>query len=165
MAKKLERISERELFISRTLDAPRELVWEVWTNPEHIKHWWGPNGFTNTIHQMDVRPGGIWNYIMHGPDGTNYSNKSVYKEVVKPEKIIYDHISSPKFQFTALFIEQGDKTIVTIQMLFASRKDKQMVVVDFGVDEGLKQNANRLYAYVNQFHQKNLSKKIKLCEK
>lgn len=156
MAKKLERISERELFISRTLDAPRELVWEVWTNPEHIKHWWGPNGFTNTIHEMDVRPGGIWNYIMHGPDGTNYSNKSVYKEVVKPEKIIYDHISSPKFQFTALFIEQGNKTIVTIQMLFASRKDKQMVVADFGVDEGLKQNANRFYDYVNQFYQKNL---------
>jgi len=159
MAKKFERISERELFISRTLDAPRELVWEVWTNREHIKHWWGPDGFKNTIHEMDVRPGGVWNYIMHGPDGENYSNESEYKEVVKPEKIVYNHISSPKFQLTALFIEQGDKTIVTIQMLFASKKDKQMVIKDFGVDEGLRQNTNRLHHYINQLTEKSLLKK------
>lgn len=154
MAKKVDLVSERELLISRTIDAPRELVWEVWTNPDHIKEWWGPNGFTNTIHQMDVRPGGVWNYIMHGPDGTNYNNKSIYKEVIKPEKLVYDHISSPRFQFTALFIEQGEKTIVNIQMLFNSKEDKQKVIMDFGVNKGLKQTTARLAKYAEHFCKK-----------
>ncbi|MCU7371200.1 SRPBCC domain-containing protein [Paucibacter sp. O1-1] len=65
----------RELNISRTLNAPIELVWEAWTNPEHIAKWWGPDGFTNTITTMDMVPGGEWNLVMHGPDGTDYKNK------------------------------------------------------------------------------------------
>ena len=77
--------ANRELGITRVLKAPRELVWKVWTDPEHIKHWWGPNGFTNTIFKMDVRPGGVWEFIMHGPDRTDYKNKHIYKEVVEPE--------------------------------------------------------------------------------
>ena len=61
---------EPTIVITRTVDAPRDLVWKVWTDAAHIARWWGPNGFTNTIHAMDVRPGGTWCYIMHGPDGT-----------------------------------------------------------------------------------------------
>ncbi len=63
------------------LQAPVELVWEVWTTPEHIAQWWGPNGFTNTIQTMDVQEGGEWKLTMHGPDGTNFPNRNVYKEV------------------------------------------------------------------------------------
>src|SRR5436189_119282 len=95
--------TDRELNISRLLNAPIELVWEVWTNPKHIKNWWGPNGFTNTITKMKVEPGGEWDLVMHGPDGTDYKNKSIYKEIVKHKKIVYEHISGPKFLATIEF--------------------------------------------------------------
>src|SRR6266852_4602923 len=79
---------DREIVITRLLDAPRELAFQAWTEPQHVAHWWGPNGFTNTIHEMDVRPGGVWRFIMHGPDGTDYKNEIVYVEVVKPERLV-----------------------------------------------------------------------------
>lgn len=59
--------ADREIVATRVFDAPRDLVFKMWTDPKHIVHWWGPNGFTNTIHEMDVRPGGVWRFIMHGP--------------------------------------------------------------------------------------------------
>src|ERR1700733_3959863 len=82
MEKKESNTADREIRISRLLNAPIELVWEVWTNPEHIKNWWGPNGFTNTIHSMDMKKGGEWNLTMHGPDGTDYKNKTIFKKIV-----------------------------------------------------------------------------------
>ena len=75
--------SERELVITRTFNAPREVVFEAWTDPNHIGHWWGPKGFTLTVLEMDVRPGGVWRYVMHGPDGVDYRNKVYYLEVRK----------------------------------------------------------------------------------
>jgi len=81
MQKKESSAADRVISISRLLDAPIDLVWEVWTDPEHIKNWWGPDGFTNTIQLMDMKEGGEWNLIMHGPDGTDYKNKSVFMEV------------------------------------------------------------------------------------
>ena len=73
--------AQRELVITRIFDAPRELVWRAWTDPKHVAQWWGPNGFTNTIHEMDVRPGGVWRFVMHGPDGVDYANKIVFGEI------------------------------------------------------------------------------------
>src|SRR3982750_4400071 len=102
--------ADRELIISKLLSAPVELVWEVWTDPEHIKNWWGPNGFTNTIFKMEVQPGGEWDFVMHGPDGTDYKNKSIFKEVIKPERIVFEHVSGPKFTATITFEKQGSKT-------------------------------------------------------
>jgi len=142
--------ASRELFISRVFNAPRELVWKVWTEPEHIKQWWGPNGFTNTIFQMDVKPGGVWDFIMHGPDGTDYKNKSVYKEVVKYEKLVYDHVSGPKFQFTVTFKEQGKKTLISIQMLFETVELRDQTVKTFKADEGLRQNMEKLEVYLEK---------------
>ena len=142
--------ASRELFISRVFNAPRELVWKVWTEPEHIKQWWGPNGFTNTIFQMDVKPGGVWDFIMHGPDGTDYKNKSVYKEVVKYEKLVYDHVSGPKFQFTVTFKEQGKKTLISIQMLFETVELRDQTVKTFKADEGLRQNMEKLQVYLEK---------------
>ena len=78
--------SDRELSITRVLNAPRSLVWKVFTEPEHIKNWWGPDGFNITIDKMEVRDKGHWNLVMHGPDGTDYRNEIVYEEIVKPEK-------------------------------------------------------------------------------
>ena len=142
--------TSRELVILRVFNAPRELVWKVWTDPGHIKHWWGPNGFTNTIFQMDVRPGGVWDFIMHGPDGTDYKNKSIYKKVLKYEKLVYDHISGPKFQFTATFKDEGKKTLVSIQMLFETAELRDQTVKTFGAAEGLKQNMDKLENYLEK---------------
>ena len=98
--------ADRELIITRTLNAPVELVWEVWTNSDHIKNWWGPTGFSNTISKMDLKTGGEWNLVMHGPDGTDYKNKSVFKKIVKYKKIVYEHVSGPKFLATIEFEPQ-----------------------------------------------------------
>lgn len=141
--------ADRELCISRLLNAPVELVWEVWTNPEHIKNWWGPDGFTNTITMMHVEPQGEWNLTMHGPDGTNYRNESIFTEVVKHKKLVYDHITGPKFTATISFEEQGDKTLLTWHMLFRNREEFIQTVKTFKADEGLKQNVEKLQVYLS----------------
>src|SRR3954471_23648213 len=136
--------ADREISVSRLLNAPIELVWEVWTDPEHIKNWWGPNGFTNTITKMEVKPGGEWDLIMHGPDGTDYKNKSVFKEIVKHKKLVYEHVSSPKFVATVEFESRGDTTFINWRMLFETREQFIQVVKTFKADEGLKQNIEKL---------------------
>jgi len=142
--------ADREIRISRLLNAPIDLVWEVWTNPEHIKNWWGPNGFTNTISIMNVQPDGEWNLIMHGPDGTDYRNESIFKEVVKHKKLVYDHISGPKFTATITFEEQGDKILLSWHMLFRNKEEFIQTVKTFKADEGLKQNVEKLQAYLTK---------------
>jgi uncharacterized protein YndB with AHSA1/START domain len=145
---------DRELILTRTLNASIDLVWEAWTKPEHIANWWGPNGFTNTITKMDVNPGGEWDLIMHGPDGTDYKNKSVFKEVILHKKIVYEHISGPKFLATINFETQGDKTLITWHMLFETREEFIQVVKTFKADEGLKQNMEKLDVYVTALKSK-----------
>jgi uncharacterized protein YndB with AHSA1/START domain len=142
--------ADRELRLTRLLNAPVELVWEVFTDPEHIKHWWGPNGFTNTITKMDVQPEGEWDLVMHGPDGTDYKNKSVFKEIVKHKKIVYEHVSVPKFLTTIKFEERGKQTQISWHMLFESREQFIQVVKTFKADEGLTQNIDRLEHYLQQ---------------
>jgi len=141
---------DRELHISRLLDAPVELVWEVWTHPEHIANWWGPNGFTNTITTMDMKPGGEWNLVMHGPDGTDYKNKSVFREVTPFKKIVYEHVSAPKFTATVTFEEQGEQTLLNWHMLFETAEEFIQVVKTFKADEGLKQNIEKLALYLKR---------------
>ena len=147
MQKRESNTSDREIRISRLLDAPVELVWEVWTNPEHIKNWWGPNGFTNTITKMDLKPGGEWNLVMHGPDGTDFKNKSVFKEIVALEKIVFEHIS-PNFLATIEFKGNGNKTQLDWHMLFETKEEFIQVVKTFKADEGLKQNVEKLNNYL-----------------
>ena len=142
----------REMSITRTLKVPRELVWKVWTSPEHVKYWWGPDGFTNTISQMDVRPDGVWEFIMHGPDGTDYKNKHIYKEVMKPEKLVLQHVTGPKFLMTVTFEEHGDQTLVRIHSLFESAEQLQEVVKVFKADEGMRQNAERMEIYLKELN-------------
>jgi len=140
--------SDRELVISRILNAPRELVWKVWTEPEHIAKWWGPNGFTNTIIEMDVRTGGKWLHTMHGPDGTDYPNEAVFTEVIKPERLVYVH-AAPKFTATVTFEEQYNKTKITMSMVFETAEIRNLVVKEYGALEGQKQNINRLEEYLS----------------
>jgi uncharacterized protein YndB with AHSA1/START domain len=145
---------DREIVITRVFDAPRTLVWEAWTNPKHVAQWWGPRSFTTTIQEMDVRPGGVWRQIMHGPDGTDYPNRSVFIEIVKPERIVFKHgggkAGGPGVQFesTWTFAEQGEKTLLTLHMRFASAADRDKVVREYGAIEGGKQTLARLAAHL-----------------
>lgn len=141
--------ADREIRISRLFDAEVELVWEVWTDPEHIKNWWGPNGFTNTISKMEIQPGGEWDLIMHGPDGTDFKNKNIFKEIIVYKKLAYEHISTPKFTATIEFEAQGAKTLLNWHMLFESKEQFEEVVKTFKADQGLKQNVEKLDVYLN----------------
>lgn len=148
MERKGSNTADREIHLTRVLNAPIDLVWEVWTNPDHIKNWWGPKGFTSSINKMDVKAQGEWELIMHGPDGTDYKNKSIFQEVVPLKKIVYQHVSAPKFLTTVEFEAQGDKTKINWHMLFESREQFVQVVKTFQADEGLRQNADRLRQYL-----------------
>jgi len=143
----MEKTTDRELRITRTFKAPITLMWEVWTNPEHIANWWGPNGFTNTIHMMDVKEGGEWKLTMHGPDGTNYPNRSVYKEIIPLKKIVYEHFN-PHFITTVLFEAKGDETSIDWCMLFDTADIREIVVKAHNAAEGLKQNIEKLEKYL-----------------
>jgi uncharacterized protein YndB with AHSA1/START domain len=149
MENKKSSTADRELRLSRKLNAPIDLVWEVWTTPEHIANWWGPDGFTNTIHKMDLKAGGEWDLVMHGPDGTNYKNKSIFKEIVLHKKLVYEHVTGPKFVATIEFQEQGDETFITWHMLFESAEEFIQTVKTFKADEGLRQNIEKLDVYLS----------------
>jgi PhnB protein len=151
--------ADRELIITRVLNAPIELVWEVWTNADHIKNWWGPNGFSNTISKMELKPGGEWNLVMHGPDGKDYKNKSVFKKIMKHKKIVYEHISGPKFTATIEFKSEKNKTHLKWHMLFETKEEFIQTVKTFKADEGLKQNISKLEAYISA--QINIRKQLK----
>lgn len=109
-----------ELQISRLFDAPLQAVWDAWTDPEQVARWWGPRGFTLTTHSKDLRPGGTWNYTMHGPDGTDYPNITYYHEVREREALVYDHGASegkpPMFRVSVFFKASGKKTAMEMTM-------------------------------------------------
>ena len=141
--------AEREMVIERTVNAPREIVWRAWTEAEQIAKWWGPNGFTTTIHEMKVEVGGVWRFIMHGPDGTDYPNKVVYREIVKPERLVFDHgddHGKHSHQSTVTFAAQGSKTKVTLRALFDS-VEAHDAAMKYAV-EGGNQTLSRLDQYL-----------------
>lgn len=118
------KVEPNEIYIERVYDAPVQAVWEAWTDPAKVEKWWGPRGFTLTTHSKDLRVGGHWNYTMHGPDGTDYPNKTVYHEVEECRKLVYDHGGNdeqpPLFRVTALFSESNGKTKLQMTMTLAT---------------------------------------------
>ena len=145
--------TERELVFTRVFDAPRSLVFRAWTEPEHVAQWWGPDGFTTTIYEMDVRPGGVWRFVMHGPDGVDYKNRIVFNEVVKPERLVYTHAGEEAdeavhFHVTVTFTDQGGKTRLTMRMTFDMAEELERVVKQYGAVEGAKQHLGRLGQYL-----------------
>jgi uncharacterized protein YndB with AHSA1/START domain len=141
---KTQDTSDRELRAVRVFDAPRDLVFKMWTDPEHIVKWWGPNGFTTTIHKMDVRPGGDWELVMHGPDGRDYPNHKRYLEIDAPKRLVFEHVSEPRHRMTVDFREKDNKTEVAVHMVFASPETFDFVVREYHADTGLTQTLNRL---------------------
>ena len=150
-----EETADREILITREFSASRELVWEAMTNPKHVVNWWGPRGFTTTIEKMDFRVGGVWQHVMRGPDGTKYPNKSVFKEIVKPERIVFQHggkrEGGPGVSFVSTWTfdsTETNKTKVTIRMVFPAAAERDFVVKEFGAIEGGKQTLERLGEYL-----------------
>ena len=145
--------ADREIVQTRVFDAPRERVFDAWTDPKHVAEWFGPNGFTTTTHEMDVRPGGKWRFIMHGPDGTDYDNLIVYREVVRPERLAYSHGSGEaddpyQFEVTVTFADEGGKTNLTMRALFPSAEARDYAVREVGAIEGGRQTLARLAEYL-----------------
>jgi uncharacterized protein YndB with AHSA1/START domain len=138
----------------RELDAPRALVFEAWTDPKHLSQWWGPNGFTTTTSAFDMRPGGVWRFVMHGPDGRDYDNRITFDEIVKPERIRYNHgggddVEPVQFRTTVTFEDLGgNRTRLTLHAVFPSAAERERVIKDYGADKGAAETLARLAGYV-----------------
>jgi len=143
----------RSMVAIRIFDAPRELVFAAWTDPKHLAQWWGPTGFTTTTHSIDIREGGVWRFVMHGPDGRDYQNRITYDEIVKPERIVYRHgggddVEPVQFHTTVTFEDVGGKTRLTLQAVFPSAEERDRVIREYGADKGMVQTLARLEAHI-----------------
>jgi uncharacterized protein YndB with AHSA1/START domain len=147
------RNKSNEIRIVRVYDAPVAAVWEAWTDPEQVAKWWGPRGFTLTTHSKDLRPGGHWRYTMHGPDGTDYPNHTVYHEVEVQKKLVYDHGGfedrPPLFRVTALFTEIDGKTQLDMTMALESA-EKAAEIKQFIKQAGGNSTWDRLAEYLEK---------------
>ena len=112
-------MNNREIFSFRILNYPVELVYHAFANPNHLKHWWGPEGFTNTIHEFDLKPNGKWTLTMHGPEKGNYENASVFKEVIPHKLVSWKRNSNPLFDMEIAFEKLDQhKTLISFIMIF-----------------------------------------------
>lgn len=160
-----EPATERDLVLTRTFDAPRELVFRAWTDPEHLARWWGPTGFTNPVCEADARPGGAWLICMRSPDGEDYWCGGVYKEVVEPERIVCTdcftdekgNVVDPAERYgmpegvpaemliTVTFEEHEGKTTVTMRQTLP-----ESVAREVGAVEGWSQSFDRLAEHLGR---------------
>jgi uncharacterized protein YndB with AHSA1/START domain len=144
----------RSIIGSRLLDAPRELVFSAFTDPEHLSQWWGPDGFTTTTRSFEFRPGGVWRFVMHGPDGRDYQNRITYEEIARPERIVYRHggetdVEPVQFIQTLTFEALGRaRTRLTWHGRFPTAEERARVVKIYNADKGLSQTMARLADYV-----------------
>lgn len=115
---------DREIISSRILQYDKNLVYRAWSELEHLKNWWGPEGFTNTFHEFDFQVGGKWVFTMHGPDKGNYENACTFIKIKPNSLIAWDRISKPLFQVVATFETlANNQTLLTFKMLFYSAED------------------------------------------
>jgi len=139
--------ADREIVTTRVIDAPRELVFKAWIDPEQLARWWGPKGFSNTFHEFEPKPGGAWRFVMHGPDGRDYKNESVFLDVETPERIVFRHVSPPQFTARITFAEHAGKTKVTWRMIFETATERDNVArYAVGANE---ENMDRLEAQLD----------------
>jgi uncharacterized protein YndB with AHSA1/START domain len=143
----------RSIIGIREFDAPRELVFEAWTDPKHLSQWWGPNGFSTTTSSFDFRPGGIWRFVMHGPDGRDYQNRVTFDEIVPPERIVYRHgggedVEPVQFQQTVIFEDIDGRTRLTWRGVFPTAVERDRVIKEYHADTGLTQTMARLAEFV-----------------
>lgn len=143
---------DREIVVTRKIEAPRGLVFEAFTEVRHLSKWFGPTGFTTTTHAFEFRPGGVWDYTMHGPDGTDFPNHIEYVEISPPERIVMRHGSMKDdpdaFVSTVTFDERADTCVVTLRSVFSTREQRDHVVVQYHAIEGGEQTLARLATHV-----------------
>jgi uncharacterized protein YndB with AHSA1/START domain len=141
--------SDREIALRRVFDAPRALVFEACTRPEHVARWWGPTGSTLTVEEMDVRPGGAWRFVLRGADGQDHPFRGVYREVVPPERVVSTFIYDVEFirDFEAVetvtFSERDGKTTLSVTVLHQSREARDNHLRS-GMESGASQSYDRL---------------------
>lgn len=141
--------SDREIVVTRVFDSPREQVFAAWTHPNHLSHWFGPRGFTLTTSAFEFRPGGVWRFVMHGPDGVDYPNKIVFLEIDSPHRLIYKHPGDDgaepmQCQTTVSFVDQGGQTELTLRMEFATAAERDRVAEKYGAIKGGEETLERL---------------------
>lgn len=151
--------SEREMLILRSFKAPRELVWKMWTEAEHLKHWWGPEGWTLPVCEVDLRVGGAWFYCMQSPPEMDMTScgKAIYKEIVAPERLVYTDAFAdadgnvnedmPVATNFVDFVEEDGWTTVKSLTQYPTQAERDEVV-KMGVEAGISQTYSRLDAYL-----------------
>ncbi|MDX1413520.1 MAG: SRPBCC domain-containing protein [Candidatus Promineifilaceae bacterium] len=149
--------TDEEIVVTRTFDAPRSLVWEVWTQAKHLKEWWGPKGWTLPVCDVDFRIGGTWFYCMKGPDDMMACGKATYSEIHEPEGFVMKDSfvdtegnplqGMPVAVVTLRFIAEGNRTTVISQSVYPSKADRDRVI-EMGVEEGITETQDRLESYL-----------------
>lgn len=150
-------VGDRELLIERTFDAPRELVWKAYTEPDRVADWFGPRGFKTLVRAMDVRPGGSWHYCMQSPEWGDAWGLARYQEVIPPERLVYEDLFSneegtpaegmPVSTVTLTFEEQDGRTLMRSRTVFASAEERAKTI-EMGMEEGTKETLDRLEEYL-----------------
>lgn len=146
--------ADRETVISRVIDAPRELVFEAFTDVRHLSGWWGPEGFTTTTRAFEFRVGGVWDFVMHGPDGTDYQEWITWTELVPPERITMLHGETRDdpnaFESVWTFESDGTATRIEMHTVFPSKEQRDEAVEKYHAIEGGQQTLSNLAAYVTE---------------
>ena len=146
--------ADREIVISRVIDAPRELVFEAFTEVRHLSQWWGPEAFTTTTKAFEFRVDGVWDFVMHGPDGTDYPEWITWTELAPPARIVFLHGESPDdpkaFTSALTFEPEGDATRIEMRTVFPTKEQRDEAVEKYHAVEGGQQTLGNLAAYVAQ---------------
>lgn len=144
--------NEKEIVISRVIDGRRNLVFEAFTGEDHLGRWWGPNGFSITTSQFEFTPGGIWEFVMHGPDGTDYPNSLRFEEITPPGRIVFLHgerADDPNAFRSIITLEDADDgTEVTLRSVFQTKEQRDTAVAEYHAVEGGEQTLGRLAEYL-----------------
>ena len=146
--------SDREISISRVIDAPQELVFEAFTEVRHLSQWWGPEGFSTTTRSFEFRVGGEWDFVMHGPDGTDYPEWISWTEITAPERIVLLHGESRRdpnaFETVLTFAPDGATTRIEMRTVFPTQELCDEAVVKYHAIEGGQQTLGNLAGYVTE---------------
>ena len=152
-------VGEQEFVVEHQFTAPRTLMFQMFTQPEHLKHWWAPQPFTLPVCTIDLRPGGIWHYCMRSPEDQDHWARSVYREIVPPEKLVYtstfadEHANPiegiPEHLTTVIFTEEAGQTRVTTRVQFTDAAALK-VAINMGMLQGMSMTWDYLVKYVQE---------------
>ena len=154
-AERAQATADREIVISRVIGAPRELVFEAFTGVRHLSRWWGPEGFTTTTRSFEFRVGGEWDFVMHGPDGTDYQEWITWREIVAADRIEMVHGESRDdpnaFESVLTFEPAGEETRIVMRTVFPTKELRDEAVEKYHAIEGAEQTLGNLAAYIMAF--------------